>query len=758
MSNNSWQQTTGAFNNGPIYPHQNNHASSSRLPSFMDAANEQIPEQSIPPMTQDANFDILEWHPAYQSCQRYFVDHAQHEPATQALCALINIRLPFQWLANPVTSSKASQSTPGSSYGFNPLPRPGASVHSPNRPRSDQATPAAVSLVPYVRRLVVTAFDKPPILHGLFGDDYVRGILPHVDCERRNYLFAAKHGGWRTCKKQYDVGSGGGGVDETVPFMKPLDEAKMEELTAAEKAWSSWLAMEDWMVGPRAPDDNPSAGGRQDISRTHLQIMSSLELHAANLARDMLETRERARVSLLYALAARLQSLEDETDELERSDLPANALFATYELLEMVLLYLPIHDLLNARAVDKTFLAVIGRSQKIQRSLYLLADGTQVPSDVPPVLNGLLDMADPRLGPWRLKQHGHAANDDGTYDYGLYYELDDDTYSRGKALTMCDGITKPGLWQTYAAHGQPSQPVAMAPKTPEEALERYAARHAEDLLASRHLVKTYQPRLYQRRKLPITGSITHSVMERLQRVDALAHTVFNTYELLEMILLHLPLRDLLFACGASKTFHDIINRSEPIQQALFMKPDTTKLLDGESVTVNDLLWFDHMPKYGPWRIDGAELSGSTEVCLGHWLGVHYFRRAKPIEKREGYGASGSWEKMYLTRPVTDEVLLMYSETIASDQWREYMDDTATCGCHSCETLERAKRIASGEEEAEEEVKQESPVLSEHDGDTSSESESEQESDEHCNESSDAETDEEASEQDRVGACAYEDDF
>ncbi|KAI7540073.1 hypothetical protein KC331_g9377, partial [Hortaea werneckii] len=48
-----------------------------------------------PPMTSDPDFDILEWHPAYTSCQRYFLDHAQHEPATQALCALINIRLPF---------------------------------------------------------------------------------------------------------------------------------------------------------------------------------------------------------------------------------------------------------------------------------------------------------------------------------------------------------------------------------------------------------------------------------------------------------------------------------------------------------------------------------------------------------------------------------------------------------------------------------------------------------------------------------------
>ena len=57
---------------------------------------------------------------------------------------------------------------------------------------------------------------------------------------------------------QYDNGSGMGS-DETLPFMKPLDEAKMEELTAADKAWSGWLAMEDWMLGPRAPADSARA-------------------------------------------------------------------------------------------------------------------------------------------------------------------------------------------------------------------------------------------------------------------------------------------------------------------------------------------------------------------------------------------------------------------------------------------------------------------------------------------------------------------
>jgi hypothetical protein len=137
-------------------------------------------------------------------------------------------------------------------------------VASPSSRGGDSASQQPlifVSLIPYIRRLIVTNFDKPAILHGFFGDDYVAGIMPHVQCERRNYLFAAKHGGWRSCKKQYDVGSGlsdGDGGDESVPFMKPLDEADARELGSAEKAWSDWLAMEDWMVGPDAPNARTS--------------------------------------------------------------------------------------------------------------------------------------------------------------------------------------------------------------------------------------------------------------------------------------------------------------------------------------------------------------------------------------------------------------------------------------------------------------------------------------------------------------------
>lgn len=269
MGSNPPHATYGSYHHLPSYNQQGPYLHGS-APSAaarpIDSAMDNPPSHVG---VSDPSFDILDWHPAFLSCQRYFLDHAQFEPGTQAVCALINIRLPFQWLATPVTSSTppAHGASNQHTFSFNAYSRGGSNVNSPrSREQSrdhaggggggssnhSNATQLHVSPVPYIRRLVVTGFDKAAILHGFFGDDYQRGILPHVECERRNYLFAAKHGGWRSCKKQYDVGSGYG-EDETVPFMKPLDEATAQELAAAEKQWSKWLAMEDWMVGPRAP-------------------------------------------------------------------------------------------------------------------------------------------------------------------------------------------------------------------------------------------------------------------------------------------------------------------------------------------------------------------------------------------------------------------------------------------------------------------------------------------------------------------------
>lgn len=108
---------------------------------------------------------------------------------------------------------------------------------------------ASVTLLPYVRRLVATGFGFPSVLHGFFGSDWLDGVGPIHDSERRNYLLAAKSDNWLNVKANYDMADG-----QFIPFLKPLQEVMEEEVQGAEMTWSEWLAMQDWMLGPRAPD------------------------------------------------------------------------------------------------------------------------------------------------------------------------------------------------------------------------------------------------------------------------------------------------------------------------------------------------------------------------------------------------------------------------------------------------------------------------------------------------------------------------
>ncbi|KAL4870737.1 hypothetical protein BDV12DRAFT_48934 [Aspergillus spectabilis] len=192
------------------------------------------------------NFDVFEWYPHHQNCQRYFLDHAQHSSPVQALSAYLNIRLPFQ-RHPPVLNST------------NPLSSSGEGT------ASGSSTPPSVSLVPYIRRLVATGMDYPGVLQGFFGDDWQSGVGPLHEKERCNYLFAAKSGGWTAVKKDYDIPP-----LETIPFLRPLQSPLDSEIEAAERSWSEWLAMEDWMVGPRAPDalhDSSSQSSRPRSAR-----------------------------------------------------------------------------------------------------------------------------------------------------------------------------------------------------------------------------------------------------------------------------------------------------------------------------------------------------------------------------------------------------------------------------------------------------------------------------------------------------------
>lgn len=206
-------------------------------------------------------FEIFDWFPQYQSCQRYFVDHAQYSGPVQAVAAFLNISLPFQKSVNP---GLGSPSGPGHSSG--PSIGPSTYSFSGAPPSAHHALPSVwVSLVPYLRRLVVTAMDYPGILHGFFGDDWAGGVGPLHEQERRNYLFAAKSGGWASVKRDYDMLP-----LETVPFLRPLQGPLDSEIEAAEKSWSEWLAMEDWMVGPRAPESMGSSAqyGRDRDTRS----------------------------------------------------------------------------------------------------------------------------------------------------------------------------------------------------------------------------------------------------------------------------------------------------------------------------------------------------------------------------------------------------------------------------------------------------------------------------------------------------------
>src|SRR5947209_17462782 len=153
-------------------------------------------------------FDIIAWYPHYQSCLRYFLNVSQHSYPCQALAAFLNIRLPYQ------------RSPPTPEYLNTP----------PNIPR-EARTQLWVSIIPYIRRLVATGFDKPSILHGWFGDEWTLGVGPLHESERRNFLFAAKSGGWASVKKDYDkVG------EECVPFLRPLDSILDGEIESAESS------------------------------------------------------------------------------------------------------------------------------------------------------------------------------------------------------------------------------------------------------------------------------------------------------------------------------------------------------------------------------------------------------------------------------------------------------------------------------------------------------------------------------------------
>jgi len=212
-------------------------------------------------LNSEPNFDLEKWFPSYQSCQIYFINHAQYSVQVQAVAAFANIRLPFQHIHNPITTlpnipAGPQRTSTGHPTSYGGMPHASSSsYHTPLQNNPNPTSLPFVSLVPYIRRLIVTGFDQVPILHGFFGTDWRAGIGHLHEIERRNYMFVSKSVPWGVVKKHYDMPP-----DETAPFLKPLQRTQLSEIEKGEKHWSEWLAMEDWMLGPRAPEEGYAPG------------------------------------------------------------------------------------------------------------------------------------------------------------------------------------------------------------------------------------------------------------------------------------------------------------------------------------------------------------------------------------------------------------------------------------------------------------------------------------------------------------------
>jgi len=157
--------------------------------------------------------------------------------------------------------------------------------------------------------------------------------------------------------------------------------------------------------------------------------------------------------------------------------------------------------------------------------------------------------------------------------------------------------------------------------------------------------------------------------------------VFETYELLELILLHLPLVDRLLAERVSKTFQSILKRSKKIRQALYREPITESVTMAFRKITHEV---DH--PYADRQGRGWATSDSTSqkpivnpFIIPHFLSAHEFPsflHERFIEPRYGLNAGdrvgrvvealcrkgASWKTMLITQPPPCELTFPCIET------------------------------------------------------------------------------------------------
>ncbi|KAK8879932.1 F-box-like domain-containing [Apiospora arundinis] len=131
--------------------------------------------------------------------------------------------------------------------------------------------------------------------------------------------------------------------------------------------------------------------------------------------------------------------------------------------------------------------------------------------------------------------------------------------------------------------------------------------------------------------------------------------VFNTWELLESILIDLSMRDLLLLQRVSIAFRDVIRSSTPIQQKLFLAPvaqGTT--VSGQETVPNPLLMdifyplYDDVLPFGP--AVRADMVTSLRASPGRGLPLGSAAKAKQWKEEALNRRGASWRSMLLSQP------------------------------------------------------------------------------------------------------------
>ena len=174
---------------------------------------------------------------------------------------------------------------------------------------------------------------------------------------------------------------------------------------------------------------------------------------------------------------------------------------------------------------------------------------------------------------------------------------------------------------------------------------------------------------YVWRYIPVLGmskqhkdlNLTHVLQVRYSGSDATAsHRLLGTSEVLEMILLHLPIRDLLLAQRTCKWLKSVITESPPLQRALFFKP--VYALPAEDFRMGKACCTEHQLLPGDLLVCNSKLrvygNPLFEWAFGTAEGEEEQSRDKELELPPAFAyRKASWRRMFITQPPLPRVTI-----------------------------------------------------------------------------------------------------